>query len=177
MATGEVRGAFSMSEPALGSDVSAITTKAVARRRRLRHHGQKMWITNGGTSNLVAVLVKTDEGADSVYRNMTTFLVEKEPGFGETMPGLTIPGKIEKMGYKGVDSTELVFDGYRVRPTSVLGGETGQGLLPDDGRRRGRPRQRRRPRLRCRAAGVRARHRATPSSGRRSASRSPSTRR
>jgi alkylation response protein AidB-like acyl-CoA dehydrogenase len=51
--------------------------------------------------------VKTDEGADSVYRNMTTFLVEKEPGFGETAPGLVVPGKIEKMGYKGVDTTEL----------------------------------------------------------------------
>ena len=68
--------------------------------------GQKMWLTNGGSSNLVAVLVKTDEGDDSVYKNMTAFLVEKEPGFGETAPGLTIPGKIDKMGYKGVDTTE-----------------------------------------------------------------------
>ena len=73
--------------------------------------GQKMWLTNGGSANLVAVLVKTDQGADSVYKNMTTFLVDKEPGFGETAQGVTVPGKIEKMGYKGVDTTELVFDG------------------------------------------------------------------
>src|SRR5688500_17971296 len=95
MATGEVRGSFSMSEPALGSDVSAISTKAVRDGDDFVVTGQKMWITNGGTSNLLAVLVKTDEGSDSPYRNMTTFLVEKETGFGETMPGLTIPGKIE----------------------------------------------------------------------------------
>jgi alkylation response protein AidB-like acyl-CoA dehydrogenase len=64
------------------------------------------------------VLVRTDEGAEgSVYKNMTTFLIEKEPGFGEVAPGLTIPGKIDKMGYKGVDTTELVMDGLRIRPT------------------------------------------------------------
>jgi alkylation response protein AidB-like acyl-CoA dehydrogenase len=74
------------------------------------------------------VLVKTDEGADLVYRNMTTFLVEKEPGFGETAPGLTIPGKIDKMGYKGVDTTEAVFEGHRVSADQVLGGEPGKGF-------------------------------------------------
>ncbi len=131
MATGEVRGSFSMSEPALGSDVSAISTKAVRDGDDYVITGQKMWITNGGTSNLLAVLVKTDEGMDgsvSAYRRMSTFLVEKEPGFGETMPGLTIPGKIEKMGYKGVDSTEAVFDGLRVPVTRLLGGEPGKGF-------------------------------------------------
>ncbi len=128
MAAGEVRGSFSMSEPGLGSDVSAITTKAVRDGDDFVLSGQKMWITNGGTSNLLAVLVKTDEGADTPYRNMTTFLVEKEPGFGETMPGLTIPGKISKMGYKGVDSTEAVFDGHRVPAARVLGGATGRGF-------------------------------------------------
>ncbi len=128
MAAGKVRGSFSMSEPGLGSDVSAITTKAVRDGDDYVLTGQKMWITNGGTSNLLAVLVKTDEGADTPYRNMTTFLVEKEPGFGETMPGLTIPGKIDKMGYKGVDSTEAVFDGHRVPATRLLGGEPGRGF-------------------------------------------------
>ena len=59
---------------------------------------------------------------------MTTFLIEKEPGFGETRPGLTIPGKIEKMGYKGVDTTELVFDGYRIDAGQILGGEPGLGF-------------------------------------------------
>jgi alkylation response protein AidB-like acyl-CoA dehydrogenase len=128
MATGEVRGSFSMSEPGCGSDVSAITTRAVRDGADYVVTGQKMWITNGGTSNLMAVLVKTDEGAESPYRSMTTLLVEKEPGFGEVAPGLTIPGKIEKMGYKGVDSTEAVFDGLRVPATRVLGGASGQGF-------------------------------------------------
>jgi alkylation response protein AidB-like acyl-CoA dehydrogenase len=128
MATGEVRGAFSMSEPALGSDVSAISTKAVRAGDDWTINGQKMWLTNGGSANLVAVLVKTDLGADSVYRNLTTFLVDKEPGFGETAPGVTVPGKIDKMGYKGVDTTELVFDDYRTTTSQILGGEPGRGF-------------------------------------------------
>src|SRR5687767_3799190 len=95
MATGEVRGAFSMSEPGCGSDVSAITSRGVrdGDSDDWTLTGQKMWLTNGGSANLVAVLVRTDLGADSVYKNMTTFLVEKEPGFGETAQGITIPGK------------------------------------------------------------------------------------
>jgi alkylation response protein AidB-like acyl-CoA dehydrogenase len=129
MATGEVRGAFSMSEPHCGSDVSAIRTKSVRRDDGTWGiNGQKMWLTNGGSSNLVAVLTKTDLGEKSVYRNMTTFLVEKESGFGATAPGLLVPGKIEKMGYKGVDTTELVFDGYETSDAQVLGGEPGQGF-------------------------------------------------
>ena len=59
---------------------------------------------------------------------MTTFLVEKEAGFGETAPGLTIPGKIDKMGYKGVDTTEAVFEDFRAGDDQVLGGETGKGF-------------------------------------------------
>jgi alkylation response protein AidB-like acyl-CoA dehydrogenase len=129
MATGEVRGAFSMSEPGCGSDVAAIKTRAVKQDDGTYVvNGQKMWLTNGGSSTLVAVLVKTDEGADSVYRNMTTLLVEKEPGFGEVRPGLTIPGKLEKMGYKGVDTTELVLDGYVAAADDVLGGVPGRGF-------------------------------------------------
>src|SRR5664280_296370 len=129
MATGEVRGAFSMSEPGAGSDVAAIKTKAVSSGDgQWTINGQKMWLTNGASSNLVAVLVKTDTGADSVYKNMMTFLVEKEPGFGETAPGLSIPGKIEKMGYKGVDTTELLLDGYATTTGQILGGEPGKGF-------------------------------------------------
>ncbi len=129
MATGEVRGAFSMSEPALGSDVSAITTKATKLEDgSYSITGQKMWLTNGGSSNLVAVLVKTDEGAGSVYRNMTTFLVEKTEGFGETAQGITIPGKIAKMGYKGVDTTEMIFEGHKISADQILGGEPGKGF-------------------------------------------------
>jgi len=128
MAAGEVRGAFSMSEPGCGSDVSAIKTKAVRQGEGYVVNGQKMWLTNGGSSTLVAVLVKTDEGADSVYKNMTTLLVEKPAGFGEVMPGLSIPGKIEKMGYKGVDTTELILDGFEINADQVLGEEPGRGF-------------------------------------------------
>ncbi|MFZ2501725.1 MAG: acyl-CoA dehydrogenase family protein [Nocardioides sp.] len=129
MATGEVRGAFSMSEPGCGSDVAAIKTKATrVDGDTYEINGQKMWLTNGGSANLVAVLVKTDEGHDSVYKNMTTFLVEKEAGFGETAPGVTVPGKIEKMGYKGVDTTELVFTGHRLGADQILGGTPGRGF-------------------------------------------------
>ena len=127
MATGEVRGAFSMSEPGCGSDVSAITSRAVAEGDEFVLTGQKMWLTNGARAGVVATLVRTDEGAESVYRNMTTFLVEKEPGFGQVQPGLTIPGKLEKMGYKGVETTEMVMDGLRLPASAVLGGPGGRG--------------------------------------------------
>ncbi|HEX6499633.1 MAG TPA: acyl-CoA dehydrogenase family protein [Micromonosporaceae bacterium] len=130
LATGEVRGAFSMSEPGCGSDVSAIRTKAVPEGDRYVIDGQKMWLTNGAYSSVVATLVRTELGADSVYGNMTTFLLEKEPGFGETAPGLTIPGRIEKMGYKGVETTEMVLDNHSVPASAILGG-------PDAGLGRG----------------------------------------
>jgi alkylation response protein AidB-like acyl-CoA dehydrogenase len=130
MASGEITGAFSMSEPGCGSDVSAIRTRAVASQDALTYtiDGQKMWLTNGGSSTLVAVLVRTDTGADSVYRNMSTFLVEKPAGFGEVQPGLTVPGKIDKMGYKGVDTTELVFESYEIGADRILGGQLGRGF-------------------------------------------------
>ncbi|MDP9391550.1 MAG: acyl-CoA dehydrogenase family protein [Actinomycetota bacterium] len=129
MATGEVRGAFSMSEPGLGSDVAGIRTKATKQADGgYVIDGQKMWLTNGGTSTLVAALVRTDEGADKAHQNLTTFLVEKPAGFGEVVPGLAIPGKLDKMGYKGVDTTELVFDGYRAKADDVLGGLPGRGF-------------------------------------------------
>jgi butyryl-CoA dehydrogenase len=127
MAAGEVRGAFSMSEPGCGSDVAAITSRAVPDGDGYVLTGQKMWLTNGARAGVVATLVRTDEGADSVYRNMTTFLVEKRPGFGEVAPGLVVPGKLEKMGYKGVETTELVLDGHRVPASAVLGGPAGRG--------------------------------------------------
>ena len=128
MATGEVRGAFSMSEPGCGSDVAAITSRAERDGDDFVLTGQKMWLTNGARAGVVATLVRTDEGAESVYQNMTTFLVEKEPGFGEVAPGLVVPGKLEKMGYKGVETTELVLDGHRVPASTVLGGvDAGRG--------------------------------------------------
>jgi alkylation response protein AidB-like acyl-CoA dehydrogenase len=128
MATGEVRGSFSMSEPDLGSDVAAIKTKAVPDGDDFVLDGAKMWLTNGGTSNLTAVLVRTDEGAERPHQNLTCFLVDKPEGYGEVAPGLTVPGKIDKMGYKGVDTTEMVFKGHRVPGGQILGGKRGGGF-------------------------------------------------
>ncbi|MGV9712512.1 acyl-CoA dehydrogenase family protein [Gordonia sp. NPDC003424] len=129
MATGEVRGAFSMSEPELGSDVAAIKTTAKKDGDAgYLINGAKMWLTNGGTSTLVAALVRTEEGAAKPHQNLTTFLIEKPAGFGKVLPGLTIPGKIDKMGYKGIDTTELIFDNYRAPATDILGGTPGKGF-------------------------------------------------
>jgi alkylation response protein AidB-like acyl-CoA dehydrogenase len=128
MAEGSVRGAFSMSEPELGSDVAAIKTRAKRDGDDYLITGAKMWLTNGSTSNLVATLVRTDEGAERAHQNLTCFLVDKPEGFGEVAPGLSVPGKIDKMGYKGVDTTGLVFDGYRIGASAILGNRPGDGF-------------------------------------------------
>jgi alkylation response protein AidB-like acyl-CoA dehydrogenase len=128
MATGEIRAAFSLSEPELGSDVQAIKTSAVKSGEHYEINGQKMWVTNGLLSGVVFVLAKTDREADPPYKGMTCFVCEKEPGAAENSgdhAGLTVPPKIKKMGYKGVESTELVFDGYKCPADMILGGEDG----------------------------------------------------
>jgi len=123
MATGEIRAAFSLSEPELGSDVAAIKTTGVKTSDGdWEINGQKMWVTNGLRSGVVFVLVRTDKDSDSPQKGMTCFVCEKEPGAAEN-PGLTVPPQISKLGYKGVESTELVFDGYRCPADMVLGGE------------------------------------------------------
>jgi len=126
MATGEIRAAFSLSEPGLGSDVQAISTRARRDGDDWVINGQKMWVTNGLLSGVVFLLAKTDPDASPPYKGMTCFITEKEPGASE-VPGLTIPPKIKKMGYKGVESTELVYEDYRCPVENVLGGEE-QGL-------------------------------------------------
>jgi alkylation response protein AidB-like acyl-CoA dehydrogenase len=127
MATGEVRAAFSLSEPEVGSDVQGIKSTATQDADgEWEINGQKMWVTNGLLSGVVFVLVKTDPKADPPYKGMTCFICEKEPG-AEEVPGLRIPPKIKKMGYKGVESTELVFDGFKVGDDRVLGGPDGVG--------------------------------------------------
>jgi alkylation response protein AidB-like acyl-CoA dehydrogenase len=126
MATGEIRAAFSLSEPELGSDVQAIKTSAVKSGEHYEINGQKMWVTNGLLSGVVFVLAKTDREADPPYKGMTCFVCEKEPGASENTgdhAGLTVPPKIKKMGYKGVESTELIFDGYKCPAGMILGGE------------------------------------------------------
>jgi alkylation response protein AidB-like acyl-CoA dehydrogenase len=123
MATGELRAAFSMSEPELGSDVAAIKASATKTADGdYELSGSKMWVTNGLLSGVVFVLMRTDREASPPHRGLTCFIAEKEPGASEN-PGLTVPPKIKKLGYKGVESTELVFDGYRCPADMILGGE------------------------------------------------------
>jgi alkylation response protein AidB-like acyl-CoA dehydrogenase len=126
MATGEIRAAFSLSEPEVGSDVQSIKSTAKRADGEWEINGQKMWVTNGLRSGVVFVLVKTDTKADPPYKGMTCFICEKEPG-ADKVPGLTVPPKIKKMGYKGVESTELVFDGFKVGENRILGGPEGLG--------------------------------------------------
>jgi alkylation response protein AidB-like acyl-CoA dehydrogenase len=122
MATGELRFAYSMTEPHAGSDVQAIRTRAVRDGDEFVITGRKMWATNGLRSGAIMLLAVTDPEAEPRHKGMTAFVVEKEPE-AEEQPGLSIPGTLKKLGYKGVETTELVFDGFRTPAASVLGGE------------------------------------------------------
>jgi len=124
MASGDLRSAYSMTEPHAGSDVQAIRTRAVREGDVWVITGQKMWVTNGLRSSLVMLLAKTDPDADPPHRGMTAFVLQKEPGL-DVQPGLVISPPIKKLGYKGVESVELAFDGFRAPLTSALGGEAG----------------------------------------------------
>ncbi len=127
MATGELRAAFSLSEPELGSDVAAIKTSATrVGDRAWEINGQKMWVTNGLRSSLVFVLARTDPDARPRHRGLTCFIAEKQAGASVNSgewAGLSVAPQIRKLGYKGVETTELVFDGYRCPVANVLGGE------------------------------------------------------
>src|SRR6201985_749017 len=127
MATGEIRAAFSLSEPELGSDVAAIKTAAKkGADGTYEMNGPKMWVTNGLRSGVVFVLARTYPSAEPKHRGLTCFIADKEPGAAENSgdyTGLTVPPQMKKMGYKGVESTELVFDGYKRAGDDILGGE------------------------------------------------------
>jgi alkylation response protein AidB-like acyl-CoA dehydrogenase len=121
MATGEYHMAYSMSEPGAGSDVQAIRTRARRDGDDYVIDGEKMWVTNGERSTHVAVLTKTDPEANPPHRGMSCFIAAKGPG-------LTVSKKIEKLGYKGVETTALSFADYRCPAGDLLGGEEGQGF-------------------------------------------------
>jgi alkylation response protein AidB-like acyl-CoA dehydrogenase len=127
MATGELRAALSMSEPEAGSDVQSIACRAARDGDDYVVNGTKMWVTNGLRAGLVVLLCKTDPEADPPYKGMSLLYVEKEPG-ARTFEGITIPPNIEKMGYHGVETTELVFEDHRVPAANLLGGEEGRGF-------------------------------------------------
>ncbi|MGH2724527.1 MAG: acyl-CoA dehydrogenase family protein [Actinomycetota bacterium] len=127
MATGEVRAALSMSEPGAGSDAQAITCKAVRDGDDYVVTGTKMWVTNGLRAGLVVLLCKTDPTTDPPHKGISLLYVEKEPG-ARQFEGITVPPNIEKMGYHGVETTELVFDKHRVSAANLLGGQEGKGF-------------------------------------------------
>jgi alkylation response protein AidB-like acyl-CoA dehydrogenase len=126
LASCEIRSSFSMTEPHAGSDVQSIRTTATRDGDHFVINGQKMWVTNGWRSGIIMLLVKTDPTAVPAHTGMTGFIIEKDP---ETNPpGLTIPmPAMKKLGYKGVESTELIFDDYKAPAEWVLGGEAGVG--------------------------------------------------
>ncbi|MBM7806759.1 alkylation response protein AidB-like acyl-CoA dehydrogenase [Geodermatophilus bullaregiensis] len=121
MATGEVRATMALTEPGGGSDLQAMTT--VARRDGEGYvvDGAKTWITNSRRSQLIALLCKTDPGARPRHAGVSILLVEHGPG-------LTVSKDLPKLGYKGVESCELTFDGYRAPADAVLGGVEGHGF-------------------------------------------------
>jgi butyryl-CoA dehydrogenase len=128
MATGEIRAALAMSEPEAGSDVQAIRTKAIKDGDEYVVNGQKMWLTNGLRSGVVMTLVKTDPDANPPHRGMSMLIVEKEGGNPTPAPGLDVGKNIEKLGYKGVETTEMNFSDYRIPTSALLGEEEGQGF-------------------------------------------------
>jgi alkylation response protein AidB-like acyl-CoA dehydrogenase len=119
-ASGELRGGLALTEPNAGTDLQAIRTRAQREGTAYRLNGTKTWISNGIHGSCFAVLVKTDPGAEPRHKGMTMLLCEKGPGF-------TAGRKLEKLGYKGIDSSELVFQDYRVPAANVIG-EEGRGF-------------------------------------------------
>jgi butyryl-CoA dehydrogenase len=126
MAAGEIRSAYSMTEPHAGTDVQSIRTRAVRDGDEWVITGQKMWATNALRAGMMTMLVVTDPDAEPRHRGLTAFVFEKEPGASK-LPGLTISAPLKKLGYKGVESVELSFDGFRVPGDSVIGGDAGVG--------------------------------------------------
>jgi alkylation response protein AidB-like acyl-CoA dehydrogenase len=121
MATGEIRATMALTEPGGGSDLQAMTTRAVRDGDAYEIDGVKTWISNARRSQLIALLCKTDPGAEPRHRGVSILLVEHGPG-------LSVSKDLPKLGYKGVESCELVFDGYRTPVASLLGGEEGHGF-------------------------------------------------
>jgi alkylation response protein AidB-like acyl-CoA dehydrogenase len=126
MATGEIRAAYSLSEPDAGSDVASIRTKALRDGDDYVVNGTKMWLTNGREAGLVVTLVRTDPDPASKHSGLSVLLVEKEPG--DRFEGITVSPNIHKLGYRGVETIELTFSDHRVPVANLLGGEEGVGF-------------------------------------------------
>jgi alkylation response protein AidB-like acyl-CoA dehydrogenase len=116
MASGELRGGLALTEPDAGTDLAALRTRAVRDGEHYVINGTKTWISNGIEGGCCAVLVRTDPQAQPARKGLSMFIMEKGPGF-------TASRKLEKLGYKGIDSAELVFDNFRVPAANLIGGE------------------------------------------------------
>jgi alkylation response protein AidB-like acyl-CoA dehydrogenase len=126
LASGEVRGGLALTEPDAGTDLQAIRMTA---RRDGDHYlinGTKTWISNGIEGSCVALLVKTDPEAEPRYKGMSLFIAPKLAGF-------RVGNKLEKLGYKCIDSAELIFENYRISADHLIGGSEGQGFLQATG--------------------------------------------
>ena len=120
MASGELRGGLALTEPDAGTDLAAIRMRAVRDGDHYVINGTKTWISNGIEGGCCAVLVRTNPQAQPARKGLSMFIMEKGPGF-------TASRKLEKLGYKGIDSAELVFDNFRVPAANLIGGE-GEGF-------------------------------------------------
>ncbi|WP_332682940.1 acyl-CoA dehydrogenase family protein [Bosea sp. (in: a-proteobacteria)] len=125
-ASGEIRGGLALTEPDCGTDLQAIRMTARRDGGRYRINGTKTWISNGIEGSCFALLVKTDPAAEPRHKGMSLFLAPKKQGF-------RVGKKIEKLGYKCIDSAELVFDDYELDESHLIGGVEGQGFLQATG--------------------------------------------
>ena len=122
MATGEIRGGLGLTEPDAGSDVQNISTVATREGDQYLISGRKMFITNAENGNAFAVLVKTDRDAVPRYRGMSCFIVTKPN------TGLSVGQHIDKLGYRGLDTSELIFENCKVGIDNLVGGIEGHGF-------------------------------------------------
>ena len=120
--TGELRGGLALTEPDCGTDLQAIRTRAVADGDDYIINGTKTWISNGIEGNCVALLVKTDTAIEPRHKGMSLFLAEKGAGF-------SVSRKLKKLGYKGIDSAELIFEDYHISRDNLIGGVEGEGFV------------------------------------------------
>ena len=120
-ATGEIRGGLGLTEPSAGTDLQAIRLVARPTEDGYVLNGSKTWITNGIHGTCFAVLAKTDPQAEPRHRGMSMFICEKGDGFSHGK-------KLKKLGYKSIDSAELVFDNFRIGADRLIGGEPGHGF-------------------------------------------------
>ena len=129
-ATGELRGGLALTEPDAGTDLQAIRTSATREGDDYVVTGRKTWITNAANGHVLALLVKTDPGAEPRHRGMSLLLTPKvDLDTGHPLPGIETGKKFDKLGYRGIDTAEVVYDGYRCpSKLALVGGIEGQGF-------------------------------------------------